>query len=92
MISEGSWDLRIDHGVFKSLQKFPAADREAALYAIKLLTFNPYAGDIQKLRGEENAWRRRVSSYRIFYKLFNREKIILVFRIERRGSKIYRHR
>ena len=67
----------------------PRFDAEAILKVIKLLTVDPYFGDIQKMKGEENSWRRRVGSYRIFYKLKVEAGIILVFHLDRRTSKTY---
>lgn len=87
-LSEG-WDLQVDSGVFKTLQKIPRHDAEALLAVIRLLPADPYFGDIQKMKGEENTWRRRIGAHRIFYKIKTAEKIILVFRLERRTSKTY---
>ena len=84
-----NWDLKIDPSVFKSLQKIPQSDAKKILKVINLLTANPYFGDIQKMKGERNAWRRRVGSYRIFFKLIAEKKIILVFHLERRTSTTY---
>lgn len=84
-----SWDLQIDPSVFKILKKAPRYDAEAILGVMKLLPADPYFGDVKKMRGQENVWRRRVGSYRIFYKLFFVGKIILVFHFERRVSKTY---
>ncbi|MEK7149633.1 MAG: type II toxin-antitoxin system RelE/ParE family toxin [Patescibacteria group bacterium] len=89
MNSPKNWDLQIDNGVFKVLKKMPRRDAEVILEVIKLFPKNPYFGDIQKMKGENNAWRRRIGSYRIFYKIKVVEKIILVFYIERRASKTY---
>ena len=89
MNSSASWDLQIDSGVFKTLKKIPRHDAGAILNVIYLLPLNPYFGDIQKMKDEENAWRRRVGNYRIFYKIKVIEKIILVFNVERRTSKTY---
>ncbi len=89
MSSSENWDLRVDPDVFKILKRISWQDAEVILKVIKLLPFNPYFGDIQKMRGEENSWRRRVGSYRIFYKLKTKEKVILVFNLERRTSKTY---
>ena len=83
------WDLRIDPAVLKTAAKIPRRGAGKILVAIKLITFNPYFGDIQKMRGEEDVWRRRVGSYRIFYKVLADKKIILVFHLERRTSKTY---
>ena len=89
MHSLESWDLQIDSSVFKTLKKIPRHDAEAVLVVIRLLPADPYFGDIQKMKGEENAWRRRTGAYRIFYRIKVAEKILLVFRIERRTSKTY---
>ena len=84
-----NWDLQIDSGVFKMLRKIPRHDSEALLAVVRLLPTDPYFGDIQKMKGEENTWRRRAGAYRIFYKTKVVEKVLLVFRIERRTSKTY---
>lgn len=89
MSSSKSWNLEIDTGVSKALEKIPRRDAKRFLEAIKLLPANPYFGDIEKMKGEENTWRRRIGSYRIFYKIKIQEKVILVFRLERRTSKTY---
>ena len=84
-----SWDLQIDPSVFKALKKISRRDAEVILVVVKLLPVDPYFGDIQKMKGEENAWRRRVGSYRIFYKIKVSEKVILVFKLEHRTSRTY---
>lgn len=89
MSSSENWDLQIDPGVFKVLRKIPKHDARVILAVIHLLPVDPYRGDIRKMKGEENTWRRRSGTYRIFYHIKNVEKKLLVFRIERRTSKTY---
>ncbi len=89
MDSSKNWDLHIDSSVFKILKRMPRRDAEVILRVIRLLPINPYFGDIQKMKGEDNAWRRRAGSYRIFYKIKISEKVILIFHLERRTSKTY---
>ncbi|MEK7573448.1 MAG: type II toxin-antitoxin system RelE/ParE family toxin [Patescibacteria group bacterium] len=89
MNSSASWILRIDPAVFKVLKKIPRSDTQAILKVIKLLPINPYFGDIQKMKGEANTWRRRIGVYRIFFKLITDSRIILVFHLERRTSTTY---
>lgn len=84
-----NWDLQIDPDVFKITSKLPRSDAKRIIEVIYLLPSDPYCGDIEKMKGKDNSWRRRVGSYRIFYKLLAQEKIILVFRFERRTSKTY---
>ena len=89
MISSVNWDLQVDPSVYKILRKVPRNYAETILAVIKLLPLNPYFGDIEKLKGTEGSWRRRIGQYRIFYKIKVEEKIILVFHLERRTSKTY---
>lgn len=71
------------------MNKFPQKDRIRLVKVIEELPSNPYGGDIEEMEDEENTWRRRVGAYRIFYEIRPREKIIYVFRVERRTSKTY---
>ncbi|MBI1955791.1 MAG: type II toxin-antitoxin system RelE/ParE family toxin [Acidobacteria bacterium] len=89
MPSPEPWVLRIDPGVLRKLKKIPKGGAKRILRAIKELPLNPYYGDIQKMKGQENVWRRRIGSYRFFYKLFASERVILVFHLERRTSTTY---
>ena len=58
--------------------------------ALRQMEINPYLGDIEKMAGEGNVWRRRVGGYRIFYELFLPSKEVYIFRIERRTTTTYR--
>src|SRR3990172_560267 len=82
-------DLQRAREVYKELERIPLSDQNRVLAAIEQLPLNPLAGDIEKMKGEQNSWRRRVGAYRIFYELDAKEKIIHVFRIERRTSNTY---
>ena len=79
MNSPANWDLQIDQAVLKALKKIPQKHSQMLVSAIKLFPVNPYFGDIQKMKGENHTWRRRIGFYRIFYKIKLEQKIILVF-------------
>lgn len=89
MSSSKNWDLHIDTSVLKTLKRIPQREAEGLRTVVRLLSADPYFGDLKKMKGEEDVWRRRVGSYRLFYKIKGTEKIILVFRIERRTSHTY---
>ncbi len=90
MNSSAGWILRIRDSVWKYLAPFPRKYREKIVAIIEReLPLNPYAGDIEKLEGKEDVWRRRVGAYRIFYEIRPRKRTIYVFRVERRSSKTY---
>jgi len=87
--SNDTWILQIDPSITKSLKKIPRKDAKRILVVIENLPTNPYYGDIQKMKGETNVWRRRMGSYRLFYEIFIEEKIVHVFHVERRTSQTY---
>jgi len=89
MLSPKPWVLRIDPDVLRAVRRLPKQDARRIAGAIQILPTNPFLGDIQKMKGQENVWRRRIGAYRLFYKLLDSEKIILVFRLERRTSTTY---
>ena len=89
MNSNRNWELRVDEKVFKALKKIPKPEVKKITDTIRALPDNPYAGDIQKVRGEETTWRRRVGEYRIFYEIYQQESRIDVRWVERKGSKTY---
>lgn len=89
MNSNKNWVLQIDPAVLKSLKKFPQNDSRRISIAIENLSTNPYTGDIQKMKGEDNVWRRRVGSYRVFYEVLLAENTIHVYHIERRTTQTY---
>ncbi|MBI4599491.1 type II toxin-antitoxin system RelE/ParE family toxin [Candidatus Uhrbacteria bacterium] len=81
--------MRIDSVVLKQLKKIPRRYAERIFEVIRSFAINPYAGDIEKMKGEDALWRRRVGSYRVFYEVDGAKKIITVFDVRRRTSNTY---
>jgi len=50
---------------------------------------DPFWGDIARVHGRQEAWRRRVGNYRIFYDLMPERLLIVILAIERRTSTTY---
>lgn len=84
-----NWELKIDSGVYKDLSKFPKNYADKILAVILSLENDPYKGDIGKIKGEENMWRRRVGAYRVFYEIHSVLNFIHILWVERRSSKTY---
>ena len=84
-----SWLLTVDAWARKRLKRIPKADARRIIDAIEECAVNPYAGDIEKMEGTEDAWRRRIGAYRIKYEIRTKEKVIYVFDVARRTSKTY---
>jgi len=84
-----SWNFKIAKRVLKEVKGFPEKDAQRLLFILEEMVKNPYRGDIEKIRGKENVWRRRVNSYRILYEIFPKQKFIWIFDIKRRTTTTY---
>lgn len=61
-----AWTVTVAKPAQKQTARFPAKDQQRILAAIGSMALDPFGGDILKLEGEGNRWRRRIGSYRIF--------------------------
>jgi len=85
-----NWRIKIAKRVLKQIKRIPKKDAKRLLFILDKLTENPYQGDIEKIKGEENTWRRRVGNYRILYEIFPKQKFISVYNIQRKTTTTYR--
>ena len=84
-----AWTITVAKPAQKQVAKFPVKDQERIGVAVSAMADDPFAGDIVKLGGEGNRWRRRVGSYRIFFSVDSIEKTVDVTAIVRRTSTTY---
>ena len=89
MSSDTNWRIEVRGKIYKDTEKFPQKDRIRILQVFEAISLNPFSGDVEKMKGEENVWRRRVGVYRIFYEILSKDRVIYIFRVERRTSKTY---
>jgi mRNA-degrading endonuclease RelE of RelBE toxin-antitoxin system len=82
------WRVVLAGPAQKSLERIPPRDQARIRAAIDELGANPFSGDIKHLKGQ-NRLRRRVGSWRIFFRLQLAEKILYIVAIERRTSTTY---
>ncbi len=84
-----SWLVVLTNAARKELRRIPRGDRARIDVVIGSMEKNPFQGDIVKLGGESNRWRRRVGAYRIMYNLVSDERGIFIYDIKRRTSSTY---
>ena len=72
----------------KSLKRIPPHDRVRIRAALDEMEFNPFQGDIKYLQGQD-ALRRRVGDWRIFFRLEPTQRTLYVTAIERSTSTTY---
>ncbi len=82
------YELRVASSkVEKELAKIPMGDRERIINQTRRLAENPRPSGIKALAS--NVYRFRVGPYRIVYKVYDNEKIILIGKLARRSERTY---
>lgn len=84
-----NWTLIVNSSVRKALKRIPRSDAERIIKILEELAINPYVGDIRKMEGENDTWRRRIGEYRMKYEVRTSERIIHIFEVGRRTSNTY---
>ena len=86
--AENKWRVVLSGPAQKSLKRTPTPDQDRIRAAINEMEANPFSGDIKFLRGDPRL-RRRVGSWRIFFRVERTENTIYISAIERRSSTTY---
>ncbi len=76
----------------KFIKRCDEKTRRILELALKEISINPYPAkdfDFQKVAGENNTYRIRVSTNRIVYEVNTQEKVIKIIRLERRKDRTY---
>lgn len=89
MSSKNTWRVHVPKRVAKSIASFPIVEQERIKSMLRDFEVDPWSGDITKIRGEKNQWRKRIGNYRIFYYIHQQIKLVEVTEIERRTSATY---
>ena len=84
-----TWTVSVAKPARKEVAGFPAKAQDRIVTALVGMADDPFAGDIIKLEGESNRWRRRIGSYRIFFSVDIKTKRVEVSAVLRRTSKTY---
>ncbi len=72
----------------RELKRIPEADRARVAEAIAELRDQPRPADAIQL--EPDVYRIRVGDYRVIYKVYDEQQLILIGRVVRRGESTYR--
>lgn len=83
------WRIELSQSARKFLKRVPKKDGQRIRAALLAMTYNPYTGDVWKMRGVKETWRYRIGAYRIFFELNETACTVLVYGIERRTSSTY---
>ena len=84
-----SWAIVVSNRARKSLKRVPTADHARIMAALNAMQTDPLSGDVAKLTGQD-AFRRRVGSYRIMFRIDFKSVAVGIIDIQRRTTTTYR--
>ncbi len=90
--ASGSWDVQVRKPAEKGLRRAPRPERERLDAALKQMREDPLAGDVERLKDQPTAFRRRVGEWRILFDVEPVRRLVEVRFIERRTTTTYRRR
>ncbi len=83
------WFVALTAPARKHLKRIPPGDQARVYAAIEGMKKDPLQGDVRKLHGGLEGFRRRVGDWRIFFDVYPTEGQIVITGIERRTSTTY---
>jgi mRNA interferase RelE/StbE len=83
------WTIVVAKAAQKQLKRIPAKDLDKITAAIRAMAADPFQGDIVKLEGDENGYRRRVGSFRVFFRVDRASRTVQISAVLRRTSTTY---
>ena len=88
-MSQGRYEIRITPSAQKEMDRLPGQQRGRVEAAIVALADYPRPVGSLKMQGVENTYRIRVGNYRIVYRVYDHELVVLVVAVGDRKD-IYR--
>lgn len=76
-----TWRLVVVGPARKPLRKAPGRDGERILSALGEMARNPYAGDLEKMKGFDRKYWRRVGDWRILFNVYPEKRLALRCRL-----------
>jgi len=79
-----------DRDLEKLKSRIRMQDFERLRNAVRSLAEEPRPRGVWKIRGTENAYRIRVSNYRVVYDVYDSDNLVLILQVARRSETTYR--
>jgi mRNA-degrading endonuclease RelE of RelBE toxin-antitoxin system len=92
MTSSAPWIVFLRSRAQKVVARAPREERERLEGAVRDMERDPFAGDVQHLKDQPTAFRRRVGNWRIFFDADPISRLVDIRSIERRTTTTYRRR
>jgi mRNA interferase RelE/StbE len=79
-----SYKIEIKKSAQKEIRQLPREIREKVVSIINRLYDDPVPAEAQKIKGSDNIYRIRQGTYRIVYRLYKNELLVIIVRVRHR--------
>ena len=83
------WRVFFTNNTERQFRRLPRKAASRIAHAIEEMRLNPLNGDVVKLEGGGQIWRKRAGSYRILFEISLEKRAVFIYEIVRRTSKTY---
>jgi mRNA interferase RelE/StbE len=91
MSEPATYRVEFDARAFDEIMELSEKMQQRIFAATDALEANPRPAGVEKMKGEENAWRVRVGDYRIIYEIHDKVLLVAVMNVGHRRE-VYRKR
>ena len=81
-----TYKVRLSKRAYRELVRLQQPTRSRIVERLEELKGDPFPHGVAKLQGRDNTFRVRVGDYRILYEVLLKERLVLVDKIDHRGS------
>jgi mRNA interferase RelE/StbE len=80
------FEVRLSKRAHKELLSLDPSTKSRIIQHLEELEDNPFPRGVAKLQGRVDTYRVRVGDYRILYEVMNKERLVLVEKIDHRSG------
>ncbi len=84
------YGVKLMPGARRGLEAVPEDVRERVAEALRRLSDNPRPPGCRKVESRDPLWRIHVGRYRGIYTVFDKDRLVVVVRVSKRGERTYK--
>jgi mRNA interferase RelE/StbE len=81
-----TYEVRLSKRAYRELMALKQPTQSRIMTKLEELRDDPFPHGVAKLQGRDDEYRVRVGDYRILYEVLRKESLVLVDKIDHRGS------
>ncbi|MCB1113784.1 MAG: type II toxin-antitoxin system RelE/ParE family toxin [Chlamydiia bacterium] len=76
------FSIELSRIAIKHLSKIPSLEKKRISLRLEEISKHPLPKDVKKIQGDDNLYRIRSGNYRILYRIYHRQVVVLIVDID----------